>query len=107
MCSITSPKPLQSDQILKVLYTIVEHIYQEKALVQYKCDLEIANEKLKKFTHMQSESLDVQNATLKAYKEALDKATMVSLTNKNGIITDVNENFCLTTGYSKEGAYWS
>ena len=95
-------KPLQSDQILKVLHTIVEHIYQEKALAQYKYDLEVANEKLKKFTHMQSESLDVQNATLRAYKEALDKATMVSLTNKEGLITDVNENFCLMTGYSKE-----
>jgi len=95
-------KPLQSDQILKVLYTIVERIYQEKALAQYKYDLEIANEKLKKFTHMQSESLDTQNATLRAYKEALDKATMVSLSDKNGIITDVNENFCQTTGYSKE-----
>lgn len=95
-------KPLQSDQILKVLYTIMEHIYYEKALVQYKQDLEIAHEKLKHFAHLQADSLSAQSATLKAYKEALDKATMVSLTDKNGIFTDVNENFCKTTGYSKE-----
>jgi PAS domain S-box-containing protein len=95
-------KPLQSDQILKVLYTIVERIHQEKALVQYKHDLEIANEKLKQFTHRQAASLDKQSALLTAYKEALDKATMVALTDKNGIITDANENFCKTTGYDKE-----
>lgn len=95
-------KPLQSDQILKVLYTIVERIQQEKALVQYKHDLEVANEKLTHFAEQQSASLGEREARLKAYKEALDKATMVSLTDKNGIITDVNENFCRTTGYSKE-----
>jgi len=95
-------KPLQSDQILKVLYTIVERIYQEHALIQYKHDLESANEKLKHFSDLQSASLDKQGATLKAYKEALDKATMVSLSDKNGMITDVNENFCKITGYSKE-----
>lgn len=95
-------KPIQSDQILSVLYTVVEHISHEKALNKYKNDLEIANEKLKKFTHMQSKSIDLKNSILKAYKEALDKATMVSLTDKNGIITDVNDNFCKVTGYSKE-----
>jgi len=95
-------KPIQSDQILSVLYTIVEHIYNEKAMNQYKHDLEIANEKLKKFTHMQAQSIDLKNSILNAYKEALDKATMVVITNKNGIITDINENYCHKTGYTKE-----
>ena len=36
------------------------------------------------------------------YKEALDKATIVSITNKDSIITDVNENFCKSTGYSRD-----
>jgi len=95
-------KPIQSDQILNVLYVIVAHISHEKELERYKKDLESANEKLKKFTHMQSKSIDLKNSILKSYKEALDKATMVSLTDKNGVITDVNDNFCKVTGYSKE-----
>lgn len=95
-------KPLQSEQILNVLYYIVEKIHQEQLLNQYKQNLESANEKLKKFTHMQSKSLDLKTSFLRAYKEALDKATIVSITNKDGIITDVNENFCKATGYSKD-----
>jgi PAS domain S-box-containing protein len=95
-------KPLQSDQILQVLFQIVEKIHQEQLLNQYKKDLEIANEKLKKFAHMQSKSLDLKTSFLRAYKEALDKATIVSITNKDGIITDVNENYCKATGYSRD-----
>lgn len=95
-------KPLQSEQILNVLYYIVEKIHQEQLLNQYKQNLESANEKLKKFTHMQSKSLNLKTSFLRAYKEALDKATIVSITNKDGIITDVNENFCKATGYSKD-----
>lgn len=95
-------KPLQSKQILNVLHSIVEQIHHEKALNQYKHDLEVANEKLKKFAQMQTKSLDLKSSFLRAYKEALDKATIVSMTNKEGIITDVNENFCKATGYSKE-----
>ncbi|WNY98603.1 hybrid sensor histidine kinase/response regulator [Sulfurospirillum sp. 'SP'] len=95
-------KPLQSDQILNVLHSIVEKIHKEQLLDQYKQDLEIANEKLKKFAHMQSKSLDMKTSLLRAYKEALDKATIVSITNKDGIITDVNENFCKSTGYSRD-----
>ena len=95
-------KPLQSDQILNVLYYIVEKIHQEQLLNQYKQNLESANEKLKKFTQMQSKSLDHKTSLLRAYKEALDKATIVSITSKDGIITDVNENFCKATGYSRD-----
>jgi len=95
-------KPIQSDQVLNVLYTIVKHITHEQELDQYKHHLEIANEKLKKFSQMQSKSLDFKNSMLNAYKEALDTVTMVSLSDKNGIILDVNEHFCKATGYSKE-----
>lgn len=95
-------KPLQSDQVLNVLFSIVEQIHQEQILKRYKQDLETANEKLKKFAHMQSQSLDLKSSFLRAYKEALDKATIVSITNKDGIITDVNENFCKATGYSRD-----
>ena len=39
---------------------------------------------------------------LSDYKEALDKAAIVSITDANGIITHVNENFCIISRYSKE-----
>ncbi|ATB69297.1 response regulator [Sulfurospirillum diekertiae] len=95
-------KPLQSEQIFRVLHSIVKHIHDEQELKHYKNELEITNQKLKKIAHIQSQSIDLKDSLLRAYQEALDKATIVSLTDKNGIITDVNENFCKATGYSKE-----
>jgi|GEM_PF-708665 len=95
-------KPLQSEQIFRVLHRIVKHIHDEQELNHYKNELEITNQKLKKIAHIQSQSIDLKDSLLRAYQEALDKATIVSLTDKNGIITDVNENFCKATGYSKE-----
>lgn len=95
-------KPLQSEQIFKVLHKIVEHIHHKKELRKYQQDLQEANTKLKKLANMQSRSLDLKSSILKSYKEALDKATIVSMTDKFGVITDVNENFCKATGYGKE-----
>jgi len=95
-------KPLQSEQIFKVLHKIVEHIHHKKELRKIEHDLREAHAQLEKLTQMQSRSLDLKNAVLKAYKEALDKATIVSTTDKFGVINDVNENFCQATGYSEE-----
>ncbi|RBQ28283.1 bifunctional diguanylate cyclase/phosphodiesterase [Aliarcobacter vitoriensis] len=39
---------------------------------------------------------------LNQYKKALDESSIVSKTNKNGVITYVNDNFCTVSGYSKE-----
>jgi len=41
-------KPLQSEQIFKVLHKIVEHIHHKKELRRYEQDLQEANTKLKK-----------------------------------------------------------
>jgi len=95
-------KPLQSEQILHILHKIVEQIYHKQALQQYEHALHEANEKLRKLTNIQSKSLDLKSSILRSYKEALDKATIVSITDTSGIITDVNENFCKATGYTKE-----
>ena len=43
-------KPLQSEQIFKVLHKIVEHIHQKKELRRHRYDLERTNESLKKLT---------------------------------------------------------
>jgi len=95
-------KPLQSEQVFKVLHKIVEHINQKKELRRYRDDLEQANETLKRLTQAQSKTLDLKSSVLKSYQEALDKACIVSITDAKGIIKDVNENFCKATGYTKE-----
>jgi len=95
-------KPLQSEQIFKVLHKIVEHINQKKELRRYRDDLERANETLKKLTQAQSKVLDLKSSVLRSYQEALDKACIVSIADINGVIKDVNENFCKATGYTKE-----
>jgi PAS domain S-box-containing protein len=95
-------KPLQSEQIFKVLHKIVEHIHHKKELRKYQQDLQDANAKLRQFTSMQSRSLDLKSSILKSYKEAIDKATIVVISDKFGVITDVNDNFCKATGFSKE-----
>ena len=95
-------KPLQSEQVFKVLHKIVEHINQKKELRRYRDDLECANETLKKLTQAQSKVLDLKSSVLRSYQEALDKACIVSISDVNGVIKDVNENFCKATGYTKE-----
>jgi len=39
---------------------------------------------------------------LDEYKNAVDRSSIVSKTNKKGIITCVNQKFCDISGYSKE-----
>ena len=95
-------KPLQSEQIFRVLHEIVRRIHTEQELNHYKNELEVTNQKLKKIAHIQSQSIDLKDSLLRAYQEALDKATIVSIANKDGVIMDVNDNFCKATGYSKE-----
>jgi len=46
--------------------------------------------------------LNRSSQLLKQYKDAVDERSIVSKTNEKGIITYVNEQFCLLSGYSKE-----
>ena len=43
-----------------------------------------------------------QNKLLSSYKEVVDNSTIVSKTDKNGIITYANNMFCTISGYSKD-----
>ena len=95
-------KPLQSEQILNTLSIIVERIHTEQELTRYKNELEVANAQLSSLAKRQSSSLDLKTSILKAYQEAIDKATLVFTTDKHGTITSVNHNFCKATGYEKE-----
>ena len=62
------------------------------------------------FATLEKASISIVNARrlkkseklLAQYKEAVDKSDIVSKTDKNGIITYVNDAFCNISGYSKE-----
>ena len=40
--------------------------------------------------------------SLKDYKYSLDQSAIIAFTDQKGIITSVNDNFCTTSGYSKQ-----
>ncbi|WP_425639425.1 PAS domain S-box protein [Algoriphagus yeomjeoni] len=46
--------------------------------------------------------LDNSLKALKDYKSALDQSSIVSVTDKEGVITYINENFCTTSKYERE-----
>lgn len=58
--------------------------------------------------YMKNKNKKLQNSVvnkdkiLSEYKRAVDLGTIVSKSDKNGIITYVNESFCKVSGYSKE-----
>ena len=54
------------------------------------------------FIKQTSKELDINIKLLSQYKNAVDSSLLVSKTDLNGIITFVNDNFCKTSGYSKE-----
>jgi PAS domain S-box-containing protein/diguanylate cyclase (GGDEF)-like protein len=51
--------------------------------------------------HYQKE-LQIQQELLDQYKHIVDTSTNISITDINGIITYVNDNFCELSGYSRE-----
>jgi len=70
-------KPLDIDQLMKVLYNVVQ---KYKYVVAAKENLHF----------------------LEAYKEAVNLSSIVSKTDTEGIITYVNDAFCKTSGYTRE-----
>ncbi len=49
-----------------------------------------------------SQALKKEQTLLKNYKKAIDFSTLVSTTDINNIITYVNKNFCVISGYTKQ-----
>jgi PAS domain S-box-containing protein/diguanylate cyclase (GGDEF)-like protein len=49
-----------------------------------------------------SQILDENISFLNSYKKAIDESSLVSKTDKHGIITYINSNFCKISGYTKE-----
>jgi c-di-GMP phosphodiesterase len=54
------------------------------------------------FINVSQKTLHENIAQLDQYKQILDKSSIVSKTDKHGIITYVNEEFCRVSGYTKE-----
>lgn len=95
-------KPMRSEQVFSVLHKVIQNIHQDKELRRYKQELELANDKLKKIIKQQSKSIDFKTSILKSYKDAIYGVALVSIADKEGVIKDVNENFCKALGYTKE-----
>lgn len=95
-------KPIKSEQLFGVLHKVTSLLHKEKELASYKEDLEIANEKLEKLVKLQSRNIDFKTSILNSYRNAIYEVALVSVTDKNGYIKDVNENLCTQMGYSKE-----
>lgn len=73
--------PFNENSFLEVLYKSIENCREKK-------------EKINK----QKENFRIQ----KQFTDLVDKSSIISKTDKSGIITYVNENFCKTSEYSKE-----
>ncbi len=73
--------PFNENSFLEVLYKSIENCREKK-------------EKINK----QKENVRIQ----KQFADLVDKSSIISKTDKNGIITYVNENFCKTSEYTKE-----
>ena len=73
--------PFDTNNFLEILNKSIENCHEKKE----------RKEKLK-------ESLRIQ----KQYIDLVDKSSIISKTDKNGIITFVNDNFCKTSEYTKE-----
>lgn len=80
--------------ILIIHYTVL-YILRRKEMQDQKRALEIEVEK-------RTKELQDSNTLLIEYKKAVDASAIVSKTDKDGVITYVNDAFCEITGYTKE-----
>lgn len=77
-------KPIDINKLLKALEHSVETIILEHSLAE------------------KSSALRANLKILTEYKNAIDSSAIVSKSNKDGVFTDVNDQFCEATGYAKE-----
>lgn len=80
--------------ILKVHYTVLSIIRQKQN--------KKATEELEKQVEERTAKLEDANKLLNEYKRAVDISAIVSKTDKNGVITYVNEEFIKVSQYTKE-----
>ena len=81
-------KPIQTEQMVQVLYDAVKTIYNER--------------KVSDFTEQLKHDLIHQTTLLEQYKEIVDLSTIVTKTDMSGTITYANDIFCQTTGFERD-----
>ncbi|AXX95257.1 PAS domain S-box protein [Arcobacter ellisii] len=93
LCGVKEISVIKNAYKLGVVDVIKEPFLKEE--LYFKIDLWIDNRKKQKESNHSS-------LLLQEYKDAVDESSIVSKTNNKGIITYVNEQFCLLSGYKKE-----
>ncbi len=68
--------------------------------VEFETKLKEMNESLEKMVHERTEALEQNMARLDSYKQALNANSIVSISDTQGNITYVNDNFCRVSGYT-------
>ena len=98
-----------SNALLNITTTYVvldENSINKKAIVNTTAQTEIKKDTTLKALSMllkrTSEDLNENLSYLNQFKKAINEASIISVTNAKGIITDVNQNFTELSGYSKE-----
>ena len=81
-------KPIQTEQMVQVLYDVVKVIYNER--------------KVTDLTEQLKHDLLHQTTLLEQYKEVVDLSTIVTKTDSHGNITYANDIFCLTSGFDQD-----
>lgn len=81
-------KPIQTEQMVQVLFDVVKAIYNEH--------------KVAEFTEQLKHDLIHQTTLLEQYKEVVDLSTIVTKTDLRGNITYANDIFCQTSGFDRD-----
>lgn len=88
------------DKITKDLHA--RSIEMEVEIYKRSREIQRLNNELESKASERTEELENVNKDLSDYKFALDASNIVAITDQNGIIQDVNNNFCKISKYSRE-----
>ncbi|QSZ41611.1 PAS domain S-box protein [Sulfurimonas aquatica] len=105
--SIYNPKGIVIESEYILLQKQLEHEIQkreeaQKLLEEKNLELQRVNEELSSCRYSASQEFLDNLQLLNEYKKAIDYSTLVSITDKKGIITYANDAFVKLSGYSKE-----